>query len=54
MDEYQNYEKAYGALSEAYKFLSKAKSRNATQQEERLATLKQKMGLIKKFMQAKK
>ena len=54
IDEYQNYEKAYGALTEAYKCISKAKMKNTMQQEEKMANLKQKAGLIKKFIQAKK
>jgi len=54
IDEYQNYEKAYGALTEAYKCMSKAKMKNTTLQEEKMANLKQKAGLIKKFIQAKK
>eukprot|EP00795_Rhopilema_esculentum_P000551 gene551-10237_t len=54
IDEYQNYEKAYGALTEAYKCMSKAKMKNKVQQEEKMANLKQRAGLIKKFIQGKK
>ena len=54
MDEFQNYEKAFGALSEAYKCLSKAKPKNQTEHEERLATLKTRLTVMKKFIQAKK
>ncbi len=54
VDEYQNYEKAYSAITEAYKCLSKAKLKNSVQQEERMANLKQKAVLIKKFMQSKR
>ena len=54
VDEYQNYEKAYGALTEAYKCMSKAKTKNTMQQEEKMANLKQKAVLIKKFIQARK
>ncbi len=54
VDEYQNYEKAYSALTEAYKCLSKAKLKNTMQQEERMANLKQKAVLIKKFITGKK
>ena len=54
MDEFQNYEKAFGALSESYKCLSKAKVKNVTEQEERLATLKTRLTVMKKFIQAKK
>eukprot|EP00794_Sanderia_malayensis_P006805 gene6805-7574_t len=54
VDEYQNYEKAYSAITEAYKCLSKAKMKNTEQQEERMANLKQKAMLIKKFVQGRK
>lgn len=54
IDEYQNYDKALGALSEAYKCLTKAKMANQSSQEERLAELKNRIGLIKKFVQAKR
>ena len=54
IDEYQNYDKALGALSEAYKCLSKAKMDNQSQQEERLADLKNRMEQMKKFVQAKR
>ncbi|XP_071106694.1 intraflagellar transport protein 140 homolog [Haliotis cracherodii] len=54
IDEYQNYDKALGALGEAYKCLSKAKVADETQQEEKLAHLKHKMTLIKKFVQARR
>ena len=54
IDEYQNYEKAVGALSESYKCLSKAKLKNPSKQEERLAFIKQRITLIKKFIQAKR
>ena len=49
MDEFQNYEKAFGALSEAYKCLSKAKPKNQTEHEERLATLKTRLTVMKKL-----
>ncbi|EDV20700.1 uncharacterized protein TRIADDRAFT_60914 [Trichoplax adhaerens] len=54
IDEYQNYQKAFGALTEAYKCLSKAKVKNPQQQEDKLVSLKQRATLIKKFIQAKK
>ena len=54
IDEYQNYQKAFGALTEAYKCLSKAKAKNPQQQEDKLVALKQRATLIKKFIQAKK
>uniref|UniRef100_UPI003AAE6617 intraflagellar transport protein 140 homolog n=1 Tax=Centroberyx gerrardi TaxID=166262 RepID=UPI003AAE6617 len=53
-DEYQNYEKALDALTEAYKCLSKAKDRSSGQQEERLADLQHKITLIKRFLQARR
>lgn len=54
IDEFQNYDKAQGALNEAYKCMSKAKMKNQSQQEEKLAEIKNKMGLIKKFVQARR
>ncbi|XP_022095457.1 intraflagellar transport protein 140 homolog isoform X2 [Acanthaster planci] len=54
IDEYQNYDKALGALSEAYKCLSKAKMKNASLQEEKLGALKSRIGLIKKFVTARR
>lgn len=54
IDEFKNYEKALGALGEAAKCISKAKMTNSTLQEERLASLKYKIALIKKFVGAKR
>lgn len=54
IDEYQNYDKALGALSEAYKCMAKAKTKNATDQEEKVAQLKQRIGFLKKFVQARR
>ena len=54
IDEFQNYEKALGALGEAYKCLSKANMTDANQQELKLNDLKAKMILIKKFLQVKR
>jgi intraflagellar transport protein 140 len=53
IDEFQNYEKALGALGEAYKVLSKATSADANVQEMKLNDLKNRMMIIKKFLQAK-
>ncbi|XDB64126.1 hypothetical protein ABFV05_017742 [Capra hircus] len=53
VDEYQNYDKAHGALTEAYKCLSKAKARSPLDQEARLAQLQSRMTLVKRFMQAR-
>ncbi|CAH1793664.1 unnamed protein product [Owenia fusiformis] len=54
VDEYQNYDKALGALTEAYKCLTKAKMKNQTQQEEKLAALKTRITLMKKFVTARR
>ncbi|XP_041473205.1 intraflagellar transport protein 140 homolog isoform X2 [Lytechinus variegatus] len=54
IDEYQNYDKALGALTEAYKCLSKAKVKNQTQIEEKLGALKHRISLVKKFVQARR
>ncbi|XP_061850037.1 intraflagellar transport protein 140 homolog isoform X2 [Colius striatus] len=54
IDEYENYEKAQGALAEAYKCLSKAKPRNPVEQESKLAQLQSRMSLIKRFVQARR
>ncbi|XP_074867277.1 intraflagellar transport protein 140 homolog isoform X3 [Carettochelys insculpta] len=54
VDEYQNYEKALGALTEAYKCLSKAKMRSPVEQESKLALLQSKMALVKQFIQARR
>ncbi|XP_066869204.1 intraflagellar transport protein 140 homolog isoform X6 [Kogia breviceps] len=54
IDEYQNYDKAHGALTEAYKCLSKAKARSPLDQEAKLVQLQSKMALVKRFMQARR
>ncbi|XP_075623347.1 intraflagellar transport protein 140 homolog isoform X2 [Balearica regulorum gibbericeps] len=54
IDEYQNYEKAQGALTEAYKCLSKAKTKSPLEQEGKLAQLQSKMTLIKRFIHARR
>ncbi|XP_010224587.1 PREDICTED: intraflagellar transport protein 140 homolog, partial [Tinamus guttatus] len=54
IDEYQNYEKAQGALTEAYKCLSKAKMRSPLEQESKIALLQSKMALIKRFIHARR
>lgn len=53
IDDFQNYEKALHALTEAYKCVSKAKDSSAGKQEARLADLQRKISLIKKFVQAR-
>ncbi|KAM4524435.1 intraflagellar transport protein 140 homolog [Odontesthes bonariensis] len=54
IDDYQNYEKALDALSEAFKCLSKSKDSSGGQQEVRLADLQHKITLIKKFVQIRR
>ncbi|XP_050392806.2 intraflagellar transport protein 140 homolog [Patella vulgata] len=54
IDEYQNYDKALGALGEAYKCMSKAKLADESLQEERMAQIKHKITVIKKFVLARK
>ena len=53
IDEYQNYDKALGALGEAYKCMSKSQGEEVVK-EERLSQLKQKMTIIKKFVTARR
>ncbi|XP_041671340.1 intraflagellar transport protein 140 homolog [Cheilinus undulatus] len=52
IDDYQNYEKALDALTEAFKCLSKVK--DPGQHEARLADLQSKVTLIKKFVHARR
>ncbi|XP_060585745.1 intraflagellar transport protein 140 homolog [Ruditapes philippinarum] len=54
IDEYQNYDKALGALGEVFKCLSKAKMTDEALQEERLGQLKNKITLIKKLVNARR
>ncbi|XP_038276119.1 intraflagellar transport protein 140 homolog isoform X2 [Dermochelys coriacea] len=54
IDEYQNYERAQGALTEAFKCLSKVKTRSPVEQESKLALLQSKMALVKRFIQARR
>ena len=54
IDDYQNYEKALDALTEAAKCLLKAKDSSGGQQEARVADLQQKVSLIKKFVHARR
>uniref|UniRef100_A0A673Y600 Intraflagellar transport 140 n=1 Tax=Salmo trutta TaxID=8032 RepID=A0A673Y600_SALTR len=54
IDDYQNYEKALGALTEAYKCLSKAKGRSPDEHEARMAELQHKITLVKRFVQARR
>ncbi|KAG8506365.1 Intraflagellar transport protein 140, partial [Galemys pyrenaicus] len=54
IDEYQNYDKAHGALTEAHKCLAKAKAESPLDQETKLAQLQSKMALVKRFIQARR
>ncbi|XP_076007585.1 intraflagellar transport protein 140 homolog [Genypterus blacodes] len=54
IDDYQNYEKALDALTEASKCLSKAKDSSSGQQEARLADMQHRVTLIKRFVQARR
>ncbi|XP_078482947.1 intraflagellar transport protein 140 homolog [Ciona intestinalis] len=54
IDEYQNYEKAMGALTEAFKCLTKAKMANKQQQEIKITELKARIALVKKFIQTRR
>ncbi|KAI4899556.1 hypothetical protein NFI96_017646 [Prochilodus magdalenae] len=54
IDDYQNYEKAFGALSEACKCLNKAKSRSGDETDQRLTELTHRLALIKRFLQARR
>ncbi|XP_059548609.1 intraflagellar transport protein 140 homolog isoform X2 [Myotis daubentonii] len=54
INEYQNYDKAHGALTEAYKCLSKAKTKSPLDQETKLAQLQSKMTVVKRFIQARR
>jgi intraflagellar transport protein 140 len=54
IDDFQNYEKAIGALGESYKVLSKAGATDSEAHEMRLNDLKNRMILTKKFLQAKR
>ena len=53
IDEYQKYDKALGALKEALKCMTKAKTANAAEQEQRVAFLKQRIAVMKKFVDVK-
>ncbi|XP_029977413.1 intraflagellar transport protein 140 homolog isoform X2 [Sphaeramia orbicularis] len=54
IDDYQNYEKALDALTEAYKCLSKSKDSSSGNQEVRLTDLQHRITLIKKFVHARR
>ncbi|XP_043081946.1 intraflagellar transport protein 140 homolog isoform X2 [Puntigrus tetrazona] len=54
IDDYQNYEKAYGALTEACKCLSKAKGRSGDEADGKHLILTHRLGLLKRFIQARR
>lgn len=54
IDEYQNYEKAAGALEEAIKVLGKVKAKNPTALAAKTEFFKERVDLIRKFASAKK
>ena len=54
IDEYQDYDKAQGALNEALKCLSKAKSKNPTGLEARVKFLTERLHLVKRFADARR
>nr|CAB3255295.1 intraflagellar transport protein 140 homolog [Phallusia mammillata] len=54
IDEYQNYDKAIGALTEALKCLTKAKMADRQLQESKVSEVKGRIALIKKFTQTRR
>ncbi|XP_057178232.1 intraflagellar transport protein 140 homolog isoform X2 [Triplophysa rosa] len=54
IDDYQNYEKAYGALTEACKCLSKAKGHSGDETDARILVLTHRLDLIKRFIQSQR
>lgn len=54
IDEYQNYQKAVGALNEALNCLSKAKGKNQAAIEAKETFLKERMALVEKFAKAQR
>ncbi|CAM9937918.1 intraflagellar transport protein 140 homolog isoform X2 [Lampetra fluviatilis] len=54
IDEYQNYEKALGALTEGYKCMSKAKVRSSEEQQEKLSLIQNKINFVKKFVHVRR
>ena len=54
IDEYQNYDKAVGALSEALKCLSKAKGISEVELQDRVEFLQQRITLVKRFASARR
>ena len=54
IDEFQDYEKAFSALEEAFKCLMRGAGEDPMKIEEIMNKLKLKMALIKKFLEAKR
>ena len=54
IDEYQNYQKALGALSEALKCLGKTKTKNPAALEAKVNFLKERIKLVNKFANARR
>lgn len=54
IDEYQDYQKAQGALKEALKCLSKAKTKNTTALEARVKFFNERLQLVKRFADARR
>ena len=54
IDEYQDYQKAQGALRESHKCLTKAKTKNPAALEAKIKFLNQRLQLVKKFADARK
>ena len=54
IDEYQDYDKANGALQEALKCLTKAKSKNPSALEARVNFVTERLHLVKKFADARR
>lgn len=53
IDDYQNYDKALGALNEALKYINKAKMKDFDEQEARVSSLQSRVALVKKFVSIK-
>lgn len=54
IDEYQDYDKAQGALNEALKCLNKAKSKNPAGLEARIGFVTERLELIRRFADARR
>lgn len=54
IDEFQNYEKAFGALTEASRCLQKITSKDPKQIQRAMDIVNQKLSLVKRFVDIKK